>query len=94
MNFLVLILGEDSAADCWLSLCIVHLQLYFCVIFNEVRIRSLCYVVKLSFLRVTRPQTQRFTSANDNYLRQGGYVIIIVCLSHSNFAQKRLNGFA
>jgi len=28
------------------------------------------------------------------YLRQGGYVIAVACLSVSNFAQKRLNGFA
>jgi len=28
------------------------------------------------------------------YLRQGGYVIVVVCLSVSNFAQKVPNGFA
>jgi len=27
------------------------------------------------------------------YLRQGGYVIVLVCLSVSNFAQKLPNGF-
>jgi len=29
-----------------------------------------------------------------HYLRQGGYVIIVVCLSVSNFVQKLGNGFA
>jgi len=29
-----------------------------------------------------------------NYLRQGGYVFVVVCLFVSNFAQKLLNGFA
>jgi len=51
-------------------------------------------IMSLSFLHVTRPQTQPFTGANDNYLRHRGYVIIVVCLSRSNFAQKLLTGFA
>jgi len=28
-----------------------------------------------------------------NYLHQGGYVFVVVCLSVSNFAQKLWNGF-
>jgi len=40
---------------------------------------------------MTQIQTAFFLS---NYLRQGGYVFVVVCLSVSNFARKLLNGFA
>ena len=44
-------------------------------------------------LKIPDEVTEKSTVA-PFYLRQGGYVIVVLCLSVSKFAQKLPNGFA
>jgi len=54
-------------------------------------IRHLVYYQRTALLLYGKVDFQSLDFTFDSYLRQGGYVIVVVCLFVSNFAQKHPN---
>jgi len=76
--------GIFTDSDVWFSAC--------CIVYK----RGICYCITLSVCLNTGCLCQVYDlfDVDIYYLRQGGYVFVVVCLSISNFAQKLLNRFA